>query len=82
MLTPRQQQLLDFITARARQSAVGPSVAEMAIALGLSAPSSVHHLLVSLEKADTSGGRPDGRARSRSCRAPRQTPKKWTTVFA
>lgn len=49
MLTPRQQQLLDFIAARARQSAVGPSVAEMALALGLSSPSSVHHLLVSLE---------------------------------
>lgn len=50
MLTPRQQQLLEFLETRAASSTVGPSVAEMAKALSLSSPSSVHHLLVSLEK--------------------------------
>jgi len=49
MLTRRQKSLLDFLTARLATEKVAPTLADMAKAVGLSGPSSVHHLLKSLE---------------------------------
>jgi repressor LexA len=49
MLTRRQKSLLDFLSARLAADKVAPTLAEMATAVGLSGPSSVHHLLKSLE---------------------------------
>lgn len=49
-LTPRQQQILDYIKARIKSSGYPPSVREIGQAVGLKSSSTVHAHLVQLEE--------------------------------
>jgi len=49
-LTPRQQQVLDFIRESVRASGYPPTVREICTALHLSSPSTVHAHLANLER--------------------------------
>jgi repressor LexA len=49
MMTPRQKQLLDFLSAEAREGRC-PTFDEMRTQMGLANKSTIHHLIVSLEE--------------------------------
>ena len=49
-LTPRQQQILDFIELQANTRGYPPSVREIGEAVGLASPSTVHSHLASLQR--------------------------------
>lgn len=63
-LTPRQRQLLDFITEFLRQRGYPPSIREMAVALGARYPNAIADLLRALEQKGYL--RRDGSARARA----------------
>jgi repressor LexA len=50
MLTRKQKELLDFLTAHAEQNEVAPSFDEMRDALGLASKSGIHRLVSGLEE--------------------------------
>ena len=50
MLTRKQKELLDFLTAHARENEVPPSFDEMRDALGLASKSGIHRLVSGLEE--------------------------------
>ena len=50
MLTRKQKELLDYLTARAKKSEVSPSFDEMRDALGLASKSGIHRLVSGLEE--------------------------------
>ena len=50
MLTKKQKELLDFLTAHAEKSDVPPSFDEMRDALGLASKSGIHRLVSGLEE--------------------------------
>jgi repressor LexA len=49
-LTPRQQQILDYLVRAIQDQGYAPSVREIGLALGLSSPSTVHQHLSALEE--------------------------------
>ena len=49
-ITPRQQEILDFIESEMRDHGYPPSVREIGEAVGLTSPSTVHSHLSSLQK--------------------------------
>ena len=50
MLTRKQKELLDYLTAHAEKSEVSPSFDEMRDALGLASKSGIHRLVSGLEE--------------------------------
>lgn len=61
-ITKRQQQIYDFIKEYQQEKGYPPSVREMASAVGLSSPSTVHAHLSALRRAGYSSAMPPNRA--------------------
>lgn len=51
MMTPRQKQVLDYLTQYIGVNSIAPTMAEIGKHMKLSSPASVHHLLTGLEQS-------------------------------